>query len=418
MGQPLKVQGCRILEVAFSPDGKKLASSGTNNCIFVWDVTTGTQIVAPLIGHTNWVRGLAFHPDGQTLVSSDIDGMVITWNIAKAHILTGHKNRVRSVALSPDGDTLVTSSFDKHLQIWDAHTLACQMRILTPHHEAIMCLAFSPDGRFLATGGAKGRMVIWGTDNWQPVGELPIYQESVLISITFSPDSQWVAVGDFGGNVVLYNLHVPERVCAWQTFENSWTLSLAFSPDGTTLAAGSANGSIHFYDCASLSEATAEMPHPCLSPIQGHTNWVTDLLFTPDGNQLVSASSDSTIRIWDVATGQAAGDPILGHTHQVWKLTFDQSQPSPTLVSLDNQGNVFWWDWEKRTLDRPILRTGIETECMALSPKGDAIYMGTFENTARVWPIDTRPWCERASDLARRQLTLEEWRQFLPNMPY
>lgn len=417
VGEPLIVRGCRMLELAFSPDSTLLASSGTNNQIFVWDVTTNVQITQPLIGHNNWVRGLAFHPDGRTLASSDIDGMVIIWNVGKSFVLTGHKQRVRDLALSPDGQTLVTTSFDRHIQIWNTDSLSLQKRISTPHQDAIMCTAFSPDGQFLATCDASGCVVFWDTQAWMPVGQPRIYQKAVLICLAFSPDSQWLAVGDFGGNIILHNLHHREAMQAWQAFENSWTMSLAFSLDGSRLSAGNSMGDILLYH-EPLSHVAEDKPELLLSAWRGHTNWVTDLTFTPDGEQLVSSSSDGSIRAWDAFTGQALGEALIGHSHQVWQVVFDQSYPELTLVSLDNQGNVSWWNWKKRTLDRPILRTGIETECMALSREGSTLYLGTFDTTARVWPVEKQPWRERVCGLARRNLTYEEWKQFLPNVPY
>ena len=422
VGLPLVGHDSRVLSVSFSPDGTILASGGTDNRIFLWDVKSGAQVGSPLLGHHNWVRGLTFHPDGHTLVSADANGVIIRWNVAHTHVLNGHNSRVRDVAISPDGNTLVTSSFDRSLQIWDAKTLTRRRTITTPHPNSIIRAMYSPNGRYFATADAAGAVVIWNTNQWRPIGELRSTHNVVVIGMAFSPDSQWLATGDFHGTVVVQEVSSGAVMQKWQAFdEHVWALSLAFSSDGSLLAAGSTSGEIHVYAVETLMTSNKETSsdlEPVLPPIQGHTNWVTDLLFTPDGRQLVSASSDNSIQVWDFSTGTSVGAPLKGHAHQVWEIAFDHSQPTLTLVSLDSQGNILWWDWERRTLDRPILATGIETEAMALSPDGDFVYLGTFDNSARAWQVNTTPWLIRACSLANRNFTFAEWQQYLPNTSY
>ena len=116
---PSSVEG--VKSVAFSPDGKTLASGGGDNVIHLWDIDTG-EINRTLIGHTHWVFSLAFSPDGKILASGSVDSDIRLWDPHTGEhkkTLTGHTAWVRSIAFSPDGKTLVSGSDDGTVLIWE-----------------------------------------------------------------------------------------------------------------------------------------------------------------------------------------------------------------------------------------------------------------------------------------------------------
>jgi WD40 repeat protein len=108
--------------VAFSPDGRTLASASEDRAVILWEVATGERRGEPLIGPSA-VLDVAFSPDGRTLASASFDNTVILWDVAtgkpRGEPLAGHKNRVKGVAFSPDGTTLATASFDYSVILWD-----------------------------------------------------------------------------------------------------------------------------------------------------------------------------------------------------------------------------------------------------------------------------------------------------------
>ena len=156
IGAPLTGHTDDVDSVAFSPDGKTLASGSDDGAVRLWDVASHRQIGAPLTGHTDAVSSVAFSPDGKTLASGSGDDSVRLWDVAShrqiGSPLTGHTDAVDSVAFSPDGKTLASGSDDDSVRLWDVASHRQIGSPLTGHTDAVDSVAFSPDGKTLASG--------------------------------------------------------------------------------------------------------------------------------------------------------------------------------------------------------------------------------------------------------------------------
>jgi len=166
-----------VNSVAFSSDGMTLASGSCgkldNNgyCvegeIILWD-TEKRQSLGQLIGHEGYVLSVAFSPDGKTLASGSADGAIILWDVEKQHMigqpLTRHYDQVRSVAFSPDGRTLASGSDDSTVILWDVEKQQMIGQPLTGHNDWVRSVAFSPNGKTFASGSDDSTIILWDVD--------------------------------------------------------------------------------------------------------------------------------------------------------------------------------------------------------------------------------------------------------------
>ncbi len=168
-GQPLpwmKRYDHTITSVAFSPDGKALAVGSLDKVVRLWDVATGKQL-AQLLGHGNGVRSVIFSPDGTMLASGGLDQTVRLWHTAtgQSHtVLQGHQGEVNSVVFSLDGKTVASGSIDKTVHLWDVAS-GRQMAQLKGHDNGIWSVSFSNDGKMLASGSGDKTVRLWSMED-------------------------------------------------------------------------------------------------------------------------------------------------------------------------------------------------------------------------------------------------------------
>ena len=364
----------QVFSVAFSPDGKKLASGSMDNTVILWDLATGKPEKI-LKGHTGWVLSVAFSPDGRKLASGSRDNTVILWDINSGRaekILKGHTSIVFSVAFSPDGKKLASGSWDETVILWDIDSGKVE-KILKDHKGNVNSVAFSPDGRKLASGSADNTVILWDLATGKAEKILKGHTEQVWV-VAFSPDGRKLASVSWDRTVILWDL---DNGRAEKKLKGTVAvLSIAFSPDGKKLALGLSDNMVILWD---LGSGKAE------KILKGHASSVRSVSFSPDGRKLASGSADNTVILWDLATGKA--EKILGHISFVLSVAF--SPDGKNLASGSEDKTIVLWDLDGGRAEKMLKEHKDAIFSVAFSPNGRKLASGSRDNTVILWNLDS-----------------------------
>ncbi|MEU1338352.1 hypothetical protein [Streptomyces sp. NPDC005827] len=310
-GATLGTPGTRAEGLALGPDGTTLAvdaesTDSPDRTVQLWNTATG-DITHVLPGHRG-AAGMAFSPDGRTLATGDFSETLELWDTA-----TGQRKKTlpkagTAAAFSPDGTTLATVRDLGTVVLKDAATGRTKKVFPDRHTEGSMAsLAFDPAGTMLAVSGHFGRVRVLDVNSGHVVSTLNMPEDktkagssgpareldpsnNTVESIAFSPDGATLATSSRDGTVRLWN---PATGSIQETLPDAGT-PMAFSPDGATLAVGRVDGDGGSVSLLDIATGYARVE------FVGQTGEVRSLAFSPDGHTLASADSDGTVQLWNV----------------------------------------------------------------------------------------------------------------------
>ena len=362
-----KVLAVSAISVVFSPDGSSFVS-GSSDGIRIWETHT-TELLKTIPQNTGSVNSVVFSPNGNTIVTgrgNDIDFWDVNTN-KHLKTLTGHTDSVSSVVFSPDGKTIASGSNDKNIRLWDVKTSE-HINTLIGHKGWVSDVTYSPNGKIIASGSNDKTIRFWDVNTGELLKTLTGHIENVN-TIAFSPDGNTIASGS--GRLVYHGRVHDQGTCEGQEIRlwnvNSGKLiktlaghtsvvnSVFFSPDGKTIASASGHwaGYESFYsDGEEIRLWNVNSGEP-IKTLTGHTDVVSSVVFSPDGNFIVSGDwyddnhynsgdSNSEIRVWNTHTGEQI-KTLKGYTGGVSSLAF--SPDGKTLASGKTDGTVILWDF-------------------------------------------------------------------------
>jgi WD40 repeat protein len=365
-----------VESVAFSPDGQRLAATGPNGTVKVWDALGGKQILSFYSGAAR----VAFSPDGRRLVTAAADAKSVVGRARKTCLwdaqtgqqllaFDGFTIQTSTQAFSPDGRRLAGAKGDK-VKVWDTAT-GRELFALSGHKSLVTSVAFSPDGKHLASASADQTVKVWNTTTRELVRTLSGHGKTVTL-VTFSGDSQRLASASLlDGTVKVWQVTTGANSLTLQA--GKWVYGVAFSPDGRRLAMTGGDRQVKVCDAG-----TGQV----LFTLHGHTDKAFGVAFSPDGRRLASASRDKTVKVWDRLTGQEV-HTLRGHTHYVTGLAF--SPAGDRLASASGDKSIKIWKvvtgQEVRTLHGHT--AGVIS--VAYSPDGRYLASSGYDGMVKVW---------------------------------
>jgi RNA polymerase sigma factor (sigma-70 family) len=317
----------QVNSVAFSPDGKMVASGSLDRTVRLWGVASGKEI-RTLKGHQGTVLSVAFSSDSKTVVSGDRDDTVRLWEAASGkeiRTLKGHQGEVEHMAFSSDGKTVASAGQNGSVCLWEMAS-GKEICTLKGHKGKVQSVAFSPNGKTVVSGGEDNTVRLWDVASGKEIRNLQGRHELVS-SVVFSSDGKTVASAE-GGDVRLLEAATGKEIRSLNG-DQAMVWSVAFSSDGKIVASGGCDGNFHLWEVATGKK---------IRTLQGYQT-VQSVALSPDGKTVASAGWDNTVCLWEVATGKEI-HPLKGHQMQVESVAF--SSDGKTVLSGGQDGVRLW----------------------------------------------------------------------------
>ena len=314
-----------VFPLAIAPDGKTALSGSDDTSLRLWDVASGRELKS-LAGHSWTVSSVAFATNGRTALSGGWDGTLRLWDLASGREIRkfeGHSRGVTSLAIAPGGATALSGSWDKTLRLWDLAS-GREIKKLVGHSDVVTSVAITPDGKSALSGGLDA-LRFWDLASGRQIrkfeGELDF-----IDSVALAPDGKTALSGDTHQKLKLWDLDSGREIKEFAMHNSGEINSIALAPDGKSALSGVSDSTLRLWDLTSGGEikevearvTTFNSPFDRgkivklrsvangreIKKFEGHSDTVNSVSILPDGKTALSGSTDGTIRLWDLQSGE------------------------------------------------------------------------------------------------------------------
>jgi len=373
-----------VFSLMFSADGKRLVSAGSESTnhleggkLVLWDFAAKKPVWT--VDHDQWVRAAAFSPDGQTVAMSCDDGALLLLDAAtgkEGHSL-GKAGRFGSgVAFSSDGKLVAAAGSDECIQLWDSATGKEHAKF--PVGSAPRTVTFSPDGNTIASAHGSpnlwedGSIILWDTASGKRLHTL-LGQKGEAFSVSFSPDGKRMVSGGMEAMTLLWDVQTGKLLRTMDPLVG-WVQAVAFAPDGRRLAAGATDGRIMVWD-AVTGEKCFAFDRQAAGPYGG-------MALAADGKTVAMSSVDNTVGVWDLATVRQT---VALQEHKTGVYSVDFAPDGKRFVTGGADGSIRVWDSATGKEQRRLLEPGTGWHSRAVySPSGQLLASAQVQDI-RLW---------------------------------
>jgi WD40 repeat protein len=361
-----------VWTLAFSHSGKTLATGGQDSLVKLWDVQTG-DCLKIFDKHTGNVTCVSFSSDDKILASTGNDTSIRLWDVRLGtclKILRGHTDKVCSIRFNPDDSTLASGGDDCDIRLWDISKGIC-IKILSGHVGKVWSVCFSPDGKTLASGSIDHSLRLWDVSKGTCIRKFDGHNDWVW-SVSFSSDGETIATGSYDSSVRLWNTSEGTCVKILQG-HTSGVYSVAFSLDGQTLISGGKDSTVRLWD---VSQGV------CIRTLQGRPSGTRSVSFSPNDSMLATGSFDGSVRLWDIASGCCA-KIFQGHTDWVWSISF--SPDGSILASSSDDKSIKLWDITSGRCITTLYGHTYGVNSVTFSPCGKILASASKDASLKLW---------------------------------
>jgi len=373
----LKEHDSAVSLCLYSPDGETIAAGLDNGKVIMYS-TSNWETLWASEGHGGKVTSMMYSPNGSQIASGNSDHTSQLWDVRTGlciHTLNGHDAEVRSVAYSPQGDRIASASNDMTVKVWDVESGEC-CYIWIGHTREVSGVIYSPKGTQVASCSDDCTVRIWDVETGNCLHVLKGH-EYPIASIAYSPQGHQLASAsrDYSGNLRLWDVATGD--CHVLTSYGYHFYLVVYSPNGNQLASAG-HGDVMLWDVAQGE---------CLHTLEGHTDTVRCVVYSPQGDLVASAGDDGTVRLWDVATG-VCQQTLTGHTNSITSVMFSPKENRAASSSLDT--TVRLWNIETGASRHSSSGHNTYVRDVKCSPKGDNVATyGNRDTTVRIWDVET-----------------------------